>query len=233
MLSNGNLEFLGRIDHQVKIRGFRIELGEIENVLIRHSKVKKSVVLVKESPSGDKTLLAYVVTDAIELPNEQKNSGIEVIAQDHSFIDSIRQHLSESLPDYMIPSVFVFLRKMPLTVNGKIDLKLLPKPDGSDPIATYVPPRNKTERVLCDIWQDVLNVERVGINDDFLEIGGHSLLATRIVTRINLEFNANLSLQFMLSDATVSSIATQIETVELNNSNLDFLNSKNVEEGTF
>ena len=203
-LPDGNLEFLGRIDHQVKIRGFRIELGEIENTLSAHGDVNDTVVLAKESAtSGDKRLIAYVVTDAVDLQDEGERAG----SARHELIETLRHHVSQRLPDYMVPSVFVLLDRLPLTPNGKVDRKALPEPDMSAQQALYVAPRTDTEKLLCEIWQEVLGVEQVGITDDFFQLGGHSLLATRLVARIHQGFGVTLPLKTLFSTPRIESLA--------------------------
>ena len=187
--SDGNIEFLGRIDHQVKIRGFRIELGEIENTLLKHSNIKESVVLARED-KGDKFLCAYIVTEG--------NS-------DH---EKLRTFLSSSLPDYMIPSYFVELDKIPLTSNAKVNRKALPSPEikaGAD----YVAPSNKIEEKLVDIWSNVLNVprEEISVTANFFSLGGHSLKATVLILRINKEFNIQISLGKIFELQTIRELA--------------------------
>jgi amino acid adenylation domain-containing protein len=230
-LPDGNLEYLGRIDHQVKIRGFRIELGEIENTLSSHADVKDAIVLAKESPTtGDKRLIAYVATEAVDIHDESEAA----VTARHSFIDTLRHHLNKTLPDYMVPSAFVLLDTFPLTPNGKVDRKALPEPDMGALQATYVAPRTETEKILCEIWQEVLGVERVGITDNFFQLGGHSLSAMRVVTKINLVFCIELTIKTLFSNPTVAYISTYIEALRLNDLNLmsqpdnDF-----VEEGSF
>ncbi|OCC09073.1 Linear gramicidin synthase subunit D [Streptomyces sp. PTY087I2] len=169
-LPEGNLEFLGRIDQQVKIRGLRIELGEIESALAAHEDVAASVVLVREDTPGDKRLVAYCVPGA----------GCELT------VAGQRARLRESLPDYMIPSWFVFLEALPFTPNGKVDRKALPQPEGDRPVmeTEFVAPRTETERIVADIWSEVLGLEQVGVHDDFFQLGGHSLRAVRLATRL-------------------------------------------------
>ena len=156
-LPDGNIEFLGRIDHQVKVRGFRIELGEIEAVINQHSTVRETVVMAREDKPGDKRLVAYLVID--------QNSASGIV--------ELRSHLKEKLPDYMIPSAFVVLDKLPLTPNGKVDRRALPQPEQSRPESeeTYVAPRTQVEEMLAAIWAEVLNIESVGIDDNFFELG--------------------------------------------------------------
>ncbi|WP_261595464.1 non-ribosomal peptide synthetase, partial [Pseudoalteromonas holothuriae] len=172
-LPDGNLEFLGRIDHQVKIRGFRVELGEIENQLLIHDGVNEAVIIALDSEvgGGDKRLVAYVTMD-------------DVYLQSPETADSLRVVLSKELPDYMVPSAIVVLMQFPLTPNGKIDRKSLPQPDMSERKQTYIAPTSVLEKRLCMIWQEVLGVERVGITDNFFALGGQSLLAIRVVNKI-------------------------------------------------
>ncbi|HLP59674.1 MAG TPA: amino acid adenylation domain-containing protein, partial [Candidatus Deferrimicrobium sp.] len=164
-LPDGNIEFLGRIDHQVKIRGFRIELGEIESRLLKHGKIKEAVVLAKEDSSGDKYLAAYFVSD-IELSDTE-----------------LTEYLLKDLPDYMMPLHFVRLEKIPLTPSGKMDRKALPAPKVKE-IAAYVAPRNEIEMKLAEIWAGILGrnlaLDRIGIDDNFFQLGGHSLKATML-----------------------------------------------------
>ncbi len=159
-MPDGNIDFLGRIDHQVKIHGFRIELGEIEAVLSRHPAVKELVVVAREDAPGDKRLVAYLV-----------------VADDHETnVTDLRNFLKESLPNHMVPGTFVMLDEMPLTPNGKIDRKRLPAPDSTRPDLAhqYVAPRNRAEAILVDIWEHVLALDRVGVHDNFFDLGGAS-----------------------------------------------------------
>ncbi|MGD9659469.1 MAG: amino acid adenylation domain-containing protein, partial [Methylocystis sp.] len=193
---DGNIEFLGRIDHQVKIRGFRIELGEIEAALMRVAQIRDAVVLAREDMPGDKRLVAYAV--AVE------GAALETA--------ELRDALARELPDYMIPSAFVALDALPLTANGKIDRKALPAPDIDAEIARrYVAPRTPTEATLCRIWAETLGLERVGIEDDFFELGGHSLLAVQVVSRIWREFERQLPLRSLFASPTIAGFAAQID----------------------
>ena len=187
-LPGGNIEFLGRIDHQVKIRGFRIELGEIESQILKLGAVKEAVVLAKEDALGDKYLCAYTV------------SGEEISTSE------LRKHLSVELPDYMIPSYFVQLESMPLTLNGKLDRKALPEPEG-EAGAEYVAPRNSTEEILVQIWSEILGRERVGIYDNFFELGGHSLKATVMISRVHKELSVELPLKELFKVPTILGIS--------------------------
>ncbi|MFI8709002.1 amino acid adenylation domain-containing protein, partial [Bacillus sp. NPDC077411] len=166
-LPDGNLEFLGRIDHQVKIRGYRIELGEIEHQLLKHEDVEEVVVMDREDEVGEKYLCGYVV------------------AKRDISVAELRQTLLAELPDYMIPSYFIQLEKFPLNTNGKLDRKVLPTPDWSSMgHVEYVAPRNETEEQLAHLWQEILSLNReVGIHENFFELGGHSLRATSLVSK--------------------------------------------------
>jgi len=197
-LPDGNIEFLGRIDHQVKVRGFRIELGEIEAVLVQHSAVQASVVVVREEKSGFKRLVAYVV-----LQSEQALATTE-----------LRHFLEEKLPNYMVPSAFVMLEALPLTPNGKVDRRSLPAPDLTQlqPYATFIAPSTPTEEMLAGIWREVLGVEKVGIHDNFFELGGHSLLATRVISQLRKVFQVELPLKYLFESPTIAGLAERIET---------------------
>ncbi|MDF5712391.1 MAG: amino acid adenylation domain-containing protein [Rhizonema sp. NSF051] len=192
--SNGNIEFLGRIDHQVKIRGFRIELGEIEAVLAQHPAVRETVVLAQETKPGDKQLVAYVVNS-----NEQTSTT-----------NQLRKFLKEQLPEYMVPSVFVFLEALPLTPNRKIDRNALPAPNtfSQSLEIDFLPPRDTLELQLVHIWEEVLNVHPVGVRDDFFKLGGHSFLAISLMARIQEKFGKNLPLATLLQNATVEHLAS-------------------------
>ena len=171
-LSDGNIEFLGRIDHQVKVRGFRIELGEIETRLLTHEHVKEAVVICREDSGSDKYLCAYIVPARDEI-----GSNLQ---------EELRLYLLSRLPDYMVPSFFVPLDRMPVTPNGKIDRKALPAPN-IKPGSRYEAPRSEQEKRLVEIWQNVLGVEPVGIGDNFFQLGGHSLKAVKIVSLFEKE----------------------------------------------
>jgi acyl carrier protein len=201
-LPDGNLEYLGRIDHQVKIRGFRMELGEIETVLGQHPAVKETVVLAREDVPNEKRLVAYVV------PSTQKAT----LDSDPSPSD-LRRFLKEKLPDYMIPSVFILLDALPLMPNGKIDRHALPAPDQSRPDLreVFVAPRTAVEERLAGIWAELLRVERVGIHDNFFELGGHSLLVTQIISRLRDAFQVELPLPRLFELPTIAELAPVIE----------------------
>jgi amino acid adenylation domain-containing protein len=193
---DGELEYLGRIDHQVKLRGYRIELGEIEAQLVQHPQIGQAVVVADEDGNGEKRLVAYVVAGGSETALEPAE---------------LRSHLQRSLPDHMVPAAFVKLTALPLTPNGKIDRKALPKP-GTDGLVrgAYVAPRTETEEVLAGIWSEVLGLERIGVYDNFFELGGHSLMATRVVVRIRDRLGFELPLRTMFETPTIAEIASRI-----------------------
>ena len=194
-LPDGNLEFLGRIDQQVKIRGFRIELGEIENTLATHELIKDAIVLAKGEAS-DKRLVAYVVKETAQ----EGEAATDLQEQ-------LQQHLAQQLPDYMVPSAFVFLDAMPLTPNGKVDRQALPKPDPSEHQTVYVAPRTEAEKILCEIWQEVLGVGRVGLNDNFFQLGGHSLTALKVVSMLESKFSTSLTIQLIFSNPVLGDLS--------------------------
>jgi amino acid adenylation domain-containing protein len=195
-LADGNLEFLGRLDKQVKIRGHRIEPGEIEAALMVHEAISQAVVLAREDEPGDQRLVAYLVA-AMDASIPQP--------------DVLRTHLQRTLPDYMVPSTFVTLDRLPLTSSGKLDRSALPAPQGrADLTQAYVAPRTPAEQWLAEIWTDVLRVDRVGIHDNFFELGGHSLLTMRIVARIHERFNVSLPVWTLFESPTIASLATHL-----------------------
>ena len=200
---DGNIEFLGRIDHQVKIRGFRIELGEIEAILSQHPVVRETVAIAREDVSGDKRLVAYIVL------NDEQSQTVEA----QSIVPLLRQFLKGKLPEYMVPSTFVVLDSLPLTPNGKLNRRALPAPDSlSRPIETaFVAPRTPTELTLTTIWTEILNREPVGIHDNFFDLGGDSLLAIRLMERIHKQFERELPLSALFLAPTVEGLARSLE----------------------
>ncbi|WP_442937952.1 amino acid adenylation domain-containing protein [Nostoc sp.] len=202
-LNNGNIEYVGRIDNQVKIRGFRIELSEIEAVLSQHSDVQLSCVIAREDTPSDtctersrsKRLVAYLVAHQDCKPA----------------ISELRQFLKAKLPEYMVPSAFVILESLPVTPNGKVDRRALPKPDlDTTLLEKYVAPRTPIEEMLTLLWAQVLKLELVGIYDNFFELGGHSLLATQLVSRIRNIFKVELPLRELFARSTVAELAQSI-----------------------
>ena len=192
-LPTGDLEYLGRIDNQVKIRGFRIELGEIEAVLSQHPAVREAVALAREEIPGDPRLVAYVV----------KVNGPAISSHD------LRSYLQQKLPNYMVPSAFVWLDSLPLTPNGKLDRKALPAPDQSRPELedAFTPPRTPAEEILANIWAEVLKLDKVGIHDNFFHLGGHSLLATQVISRVNHSFQTDIPLRKLFESPTIAGLA--------------------------
>jgi amino acid adenylation domain-containing protein len=194
----GCLEFIGRVDHQVKVRGFRIELGEIEAVLALHSGLRESVVTVRDDPSGDSRLVAYVVPGP--------SGALDV--------DELRAFLRERLPEYMLPSAYVRLDALPLTRNGKVDRAALPDPEkaaGRERLAGHQPPRNQIQELLAGLWEEVLGYERIGVEANFFELGGHSLLATQLIARVRQVFQIDLLLRTLFDAPTIAGLAVAIE----------------------
>ncbi len=194
--SDGNLEFLGRLDDQVKLRGYRIELGEIESVLNDHPAVAHSVVMLREDRPGDQRLVAYCVAAAGDLN-----------------IAALRSHLASRLPSYMVPAALVVLDALPLTRSGKVDRRSLPAPDDCRPdlAAGYVAARNPIEEQLAALWCEVLALEAVGVHDNFFALGGHSLLAMRLHVRITSLWQLDLPLRRLFEAPTIAELAPEIE----------------------
>jgi amino acid adenylation domain-containing protein len=192
-LPDGNVDFLGRIDHQVKLRGFRIELGEVEAVLRQYAGVQEVTILAREDVPDDQRLVAYVVPNQVPAPA----------------IGEMRRFLKERLPEYMIPSAFVLLDVLPLTPNGKVDRPALPMPNTARPEleGAYVAPRSEVERTIATLWQEVLHLAKVGIHDNFFDIGGHSLLMVRVYSKLREALNKGLSMIDLFRYPTVSSLA--------------------------
>jgi len=197
--TDGNLEFLGRLDDQVKIRGYRIELGEIETALGGLPEVRQAAVVVREDSPGDKRLVAYLAGR----PGEKIDAS------------TLRHLLGSKLPEYMVPSAFVWLEQWPLTPNGKVDRKALEKLEGVE-LATgteYVAPRNQRERELAEIWQAVLRREKVGVHDNFFHLGGHSLLVVVMCSRIKRSLGLDVPLRWVFEHPTIEGLAEQMESL--------------------
>ncbi|HYG24753.1 MAG TPA: amino acid adenylation domain-containing protein [Verrucomicrobiae bacterium] len=192
-LADGTLEFIGRADHQVKLRGFRVELGEIESVLSQHPSIRECVVTVFGNRNDDKKLAAYFV------PSGRRGPGIP----------ELRQFLKQKLPDYMVPSAFVRLESLPLTANGKVDRRALPEPDRARPELEkrYATPQDAVEVELTKIWEHVLGISPIGIEDKFFELGGHSLLAVRVIAQIEKQFGRKLKLATIFQAQTIEQLA--------------------------
>ncbi|MBW4678521.1 MAG: amino acid adenylation domain-containing protein [Microcoleus vaginatus WJT46-NPBG5] len=196
-LPDGNIEYLGRIDNQVKIRGYRIELGEIEAALWQHPAVREATVVAREDVPGDKRLVAYLVTD------EQIKAS------------ELRSFLKEKLPEYMVPAAFVFLESLPLTSNGKVDRRALPAPDTARPEleSTFVAPRTSEEKLLAEIWAQVLGLEEVGIFDNFFALGGDSIRSIQVQSLARKQ-GLSISLQELFQYQTIAQIIEQIKKAE-------------------
>ena len=203
-MSDGNIEFLRRLDQQVKIRGFRIELGEIEAALQEHPAVRESVVIAHEETPGDKQLAAYVVRN----PNFQPPA--------EQTVPELRNWLRTRLPDYMTPSNFVVLDELPLNANGKVDRRALPAPVAATQIAaeTFISPRTPEEQNMVEIWAEVLGVRPISVDANFFDLGGHSLLATRVISRIRETCGVELPLRLLFDFPTVAALASQLAAVQ-------------------
>jgi amino acid adenylation domain-containing protein len=199
---DGLLEYQGRIDQQVKIRGFRIEPGEVEALLARHPDVAGAAVMARnDGPGGETRLVAYVVPAPTVEPTAQPTA------------ESLRRDLQATLPDYMLPAVTVFLDALPLTPNGKVDRRALPAPTEADlrGAAVYVPPSNRLEETLAAIWEELLGLEQVGIDDDFFALGGHSLAATQVVSRVRAVLGLELPLRDLFATPTIRQLAAILD----------------------
>ncbi|AHJ31215.1 non-ribosomal peptide synthetase [Nodularia spumigena CS-584] len=196
--ADGNIEYLGRIDNQVKIRGFRIELGEVETALNRNPDIRTSCVIAREDIPGQKQLVAYVVPD--------QHCTVT--------IGELRQYLKEKLPEYMVPHAFVILESLPVTPNGKIDRRALPAPDSRDGLeVSFVAPRNQTEKILAQIWAEVLRVKQVGIYDNFFELGGDSILSIQILAKAK-QAGLQLTLKQLFAHQAIAQLAAVAGTVK-------------------
>jgi acyl carrier protein len=196
VLSDGNLEFIGRCDEQIKSHGFRIEPGEIESALRNHPDVSDAAVIARSGEKRDVHLIAYVVSNLEE----------ELI------VSELRAFLKRSLPEYMIPSIFLSIDSIPLTPNGKLDRQALPEPDKQRPNirSDYRMPRNIAEKAITGIWQEVLNLERVGTHDNFFDLGGHSLLLVQVHAKLKEKFKSDLSLIELFKYPTIIDLTKHI-----------------------
>ncbi|MBD2726429.1 amino acid adenylation domain-containing protein [Nostoc sp. FACHB-892] len=191
---DGNIEYLGRIDHQVKIRGFRIELGEIEAALAQHPKLRETVVILREDIVNERRLAAYVVP-------EQK-AEISV--------NELRHFLKGKLPEYMVPAAFVMLEVLPLTPNGKVDRHALPVPENPDLSVNYQAPKSEIEKSIAKVWKQVLQLEKVGIHDNFFDLGGHSLLIVQVNNKLREILHRDLSVVEIFQNPTIKSLAEHL-----------------------
>lgn len=190
MRPDGHIEYLGRIDHQVKIRGYRIELGEIEHQLLRHSDIKEAAVAAKTDQSNNQVLCAYVVSER------------DITQED------IKAFLAKELPEYMVPSYLLKLDELPLTPNGKVDLKALPEPDRSaGALLEYEPPRHELEEKMAAIWEDILNIEQIGINANLFDIGANSLNVMSFVSRLYAELGFRVPFKDIFSKPTIKELS--------------------------
>jgi aspartate racemase len=203
---DGSIEFLGRNDDQVKVRGFRVELAEVEMALSQHPDVENATVVARADASDARQLVAYMV------PREG------AVAPS---LGVMRRFLQQRLPDYMVPSSFIVLDKLPLSANGKVDRRLLPQPDNGRPALDhrFVAPRDETEEKLAEIWVELLRRDQIGIHDNFFELGGHSLLATRIMSHVEAAFGVSLPLHLFFETPTVSDMAEAIRQQRANGAN--------------
>jgi thioester reductase-like protein len=207
-LPDGNVEFLGRIDRQVKIRGFRVELGEIESKLQQHPDIESVVVTVSQELLDNQRLIAYVVTNPqFRLRHQDRDTAIAT---------ELRSFCLNLFPDYMIPSAFIVLKAFPLTANGKIDYQALPTPEQNRPELqqVYLAPRSPLEKKLANIWQEVLELEKIGINDNFFDLGGHSLLITQLLAKVRNAFNVELPLKDLFNAPTIADLAERLGDTE-------------------
>jgi amino acid adenylation domain-containing protein len=200
-LPDGNLEFLGRLDHRVKVRGFRIELREIEIVLSQHPGVQQTVILAREDGAGERHLVAYIVSKHEPAPT----------------VRELRHFLGEKLPDYMIPAVFVTLPALPLTPNGKIDHRALPAPAPAGPPRDdpLIAPRTEIEEALMEIWTQVLKRDQISMHDNFFDLGGHSLLATQVMARVHNTLQLEVPLRTLFEAPTIAELGVAIEEIML------------------
>jgi amino acid adenylation domain-containing protein len=198
-LPDGNIEYLGRMDHQVKVRGFRIELGEIEAALLGHPAVREAVVIAREDTPGDKRLVTYYTAVETSAPNAALDA------------EQLRALLLARLPEYMVPAAYVRLTSMPLTPNGKLDRKALPAPEADAyGVRGYEAPRGEIETALAAIWGDVLKLDRVGRDDNFFELGGHSLLAVILIERMRRK-GLQVDVRALFAASTLAELAATVE----------------------
>ena len=202
-LPGGNIEYLGRIDHQVKIRGFRIEPGEIEKQLLTHEKIKEAVVVDIERGPGDRYLCAYIVYREVG----SKPAGAGVL--------DLKEFLLNKLPEYMIPSYFISIERIPLGSSGKVDRRALPLPDRKiDTGVRFVAPRSEVEKIISRIWQEVLELERVGVNDNFFDLGGNSLKIIQATTKLKEALKRDIPMTLPFRYPSISALAQYLSKEE-------------------
>ncbi len=206
-LDDGSIEILGRLDDQIKIRGFRVELGEVETAINRLPAIKENTVVVHQQPNTGKQLIAYC--ELVDPSNEPD-------------VAELKAKLKQTLPYYMVPSALVYLGALPITPNGKVDKRALPEPTDADYVSTeYVSARNPIEATLIEIWQQVLEKERVGIFDDFFDLGGHSLLINRVAMQLKQKLSVDLPLRTLFEVPTIAALSEIISAVSISDSDLD------------
>jgi amino acid adenylation domain-containing protein len=201
-LEDGNIEFLGRMDYQVKIRGFRIELGEIESQLLKHPDIKEVVVIDRETDSGEKYLCAYIIpASSTGAPGKTFNT------------EALREFLSHSLPDYMIPAFFIAIDHIPLTPNKKVDRRSLPEPESSRPQleTAYLEPSTRMEKQISDAWKEILRLDKIGINDNFFDLGGDSFKLIQASNKLKTVLNKDVPVMMMFQYPTIHSLAQYLK----------------------
>ncbi|MGB8953893.1 MAG: non-ribosomal peptide synthetase, partial [Tumebacillaceae bacterium] len=194
-LSNGDLEFLGRVDHQVKIRGYRIELGEIEAACQSHPAVRQAFAIAHEEQPGVKHVVVYLV------PHEGSEAATGA---------ELREFAQERLPHFMVPSAIIWVDDLPLNTNGKVDRKRLPAPSFQSHVVEYVAPRDAVEEVIAEIFAETLHVEKVGVYDNFYDLGGQSFLAIKIMSRLQAHLQMSLPLRLLFEAPTVAGLAKRV-----------------------
>jgi acyl carrier protein len=195
-LPTGDVDYLGRADHQVKVRGFRIELGEIEATLLRHAEVREAVVVLREDEPGRQNIVAYLVPE----PGHTPEPG------------ALRTYLRETLAHFMLPSAFVTLERIPVTPNGKVNRKALPRPEALRPelTADFVAPRTNAEITIASVWREALGIDVLGAHDNFFDLGGHSLLLVQVHQKLNAALGRELSIIDLFKYPTVSALADHL-----------------------
>jgi hypothetical protein len=193
--ADGEMEYLGRLDHQVKIRGHRVETGEIEAVLAGHPRVRAAAVAVREDTPGDARLVGYVVPEDPASPPAAPE---------------LREHLKARVPEYMVPAAWVEMDALPLSPNGKVDRLRLPAPGERERATASASPRTATEQAVARVWREVLGLEQVGVDENFFEIGGHSLLLARLQEQLNAELGCALTFVDLFQFSTIASLAGHV-----------------------